>query len=417
MTRTYLNSMAIAALACGAMFASQPVWAQSVTGDWAPAARAGTVSCPSKYPAAGNLGSAFLHVWNNTCWSCPKGYKRTIDPNVAGSGACLQPGTTLSSKAAKHNRATGFLKTDCPRGSRQFWHIGDGHCYSCPAGYGRTIHGITAGNACQKTQKAKYAAGVERGNPGCPDGAFQHFLSDSCYRCPVGFARSAHVRLDGKLENLNNACYRRPPPPSDLTAAHNTEVARVQNKYAGLISSAASVAWNLKDHRAEIDAAARTGRPLSPALRESSGLNALSEQAADAGFKTLSIGVAIDASFVVGGTFSAGIAHSVKDWTGVYTYSSNAISFGASIGLDVAPEIGFWNAPPEQVAGNAHGLVIGAAYKGGAALSFWWDYCPDVEGKVCIFHPFLGFVVAPQIGVSAEAEYIRGETRAALFDP
>lgn len=404
-----------------ALLAAAPSLGQDlVKTEWAPAVRDGSVSCGSKYPATGDLGKAFLHVWNNTCWSCPKGYGRTLDPNVAGDGACQRAPFYRYSRATRHRPATGIgpIKTNCPAGSRQFWHVGDGYCWSCPPGYGRTVHAIDSEKACQRTLPAAFAKAVERGVPGCRPGSFRHFLSDSCYRCPEGFDRSLDVRLDGKLEKLETACVRiTPPPPALVLDARNlAKVEAARKRYSSLIEKAAEVAWKLKDHMDEIDAATRERRPIAASVSAATGLDKLAEEADADGFRTISVGAAIDVSAVVGGTVTAGIAsdvsHDVESRVPVHTFSSNAYSAGISLGIDAAPEIGIWKAPPNAIAGNGHGVVVGASYMGGIALSFWWDYCPDAGEGGCVFSPFLGFSILPELGFSAEVEYIRGTTRA-----
>ena len=54
----------------------------------------GTARCDTKYRRTRKLEKAFLHAYNLTCWSCPKGYKRSIDPNVAGKRACVKPASS-----------------------------------------------------------------------------------------------------------------------------------------------------------------------------------------------------------------------------------------------------------------------------------------------------------------------------------
>lgn len=168
------------------------------------ATHTGTTSCGSKFPASGSQDAAFLHVWNNTCWSCPSGYTRTIDPNVAGGGACRRAGRTLTARATYRGAATGLFKTDCRRG--QFLHGLSGRCYSCPSGYGRTLAGIDAPNACSRTEPAAFAAGTERGTPGCGEGSFQHVLSGQCYSCGSGYDRTLDLTNDPST--LETACVR-----------------------------------------------------------------------------------------------------------------------------------------------------------------------------------------------------------------
>jgi hypothetical protein len=159
-----------------------------------PATYRGPQSCSGKYPAANGLGAAFLHVWNGTCWSCPVGYTRTANPDVAGTGACHRSGATLGSRATRHGRGTGLIHTDCPRG--QFLHLGNGSCYSCPPGYHRTLAGIGSPHACQKKLPDAWARGTRRGDPGCPSGTFRHLLSDRCYSCPAGAYRNLRLGAD-----------------------------------------------------------------------------------------------------------------------------------------------------------------------------------------------------------------------------
>lgn len=410
----YLLASAIAALAF--LFATGASAQNLVEVHFAKATRTGPATCPAKYPAKGGQGAAFLHIFNNSCWSCPAGYNRTINPDVKAPTAC-EGGGVRHAHATRHARATGLLHTDCPRGSNQFWHVGDGFCYSCPRGYGRTIYGIHSAQACETHLPVRHAAGTYRGAPGCEKGSFQNGVTGDCFSCPPGYARSPIPNFKGDLQNDPRACIQVTAPliTATLTPQHRTAVDRVRKENTDLISHASKVAANLVDHVDDIRVATAAGKPLSPQLRQSTGLDALASEAADKGFQTISIGVAVDGSVGTGGVASAGLAHGTQNWTGVYSYSSVTWSVCCSLGLDVAPEIGFWKATPDKIAGNGHGVTFGASYGGGVALAFWWDYCPGVEGKICIFHPFLGFSVSPEIGESAEFEYMRGHTNSALI--
>jgi hypothetical protein len=131
--------------------------------------------------------------------------------------------------------------------------------------------------------------------------------------------------------------------------------------------------------------------------------------------KTITLGWAIDASFRVGGTLNAQMGAwdiSVAKKGGKHTmYAGLAWSVGITGGMDIAPELGFWVDANTALAGNAQGLIIGGAFKGGAALSLWFSYGKVKTGK----HPrFLGFTMLPQLGLSGEFEYTRGWTE--VFD-
>ncbi len=64
---------------------------------------------------------------------------------AANASPCKELGERFA-KATDHGMATGaVLKTDCPAG--QFWDP-NGHCYSCPKDFGRTLFPVTHDRAC-----------------------------------------------------------------------------------------------------------------------------------------------------------------------------------------------------------------------------------------------------------------------------
>jgi hypothetical protein len=109
------------------------------------AVHTGNITCPSKYGAKDGLGKAFLHIFNNSCYSCPSGYGRTINPDVVAPTAC----------------AKGL-----------------------------------------EFKKASY-----RGKPGCGSGSFQNGLTNDCYKCPEGYDRTAIPA--NRLDQFAEACVRR----------------------------------------------------------------------------------------------------------------------------------------------------------------------------------------------------------------
>ena len=381
-------------LSCPA--ATEPI--QSVT---APAEWAGRPGCASRYPTEGRLGAAFLHVFTGDCWSCPKGSGRTANPDVGGGGACVKAGGTLHVRATRHGKGTGLLGTDCPQGSGQFWHIGDGYCYRCPRGYHRTTDAIDSIRACAQNVPPSWSAATRRGPAGCPEGAFQNLLLDQCYRCPKGYARSLVPGTD--LTRLPGACVLQNVSNRSFVEQKRDEIEALTRQYADLIAKAVAVAERLVAYQAEIRAAAEQGVPLSPELRRRIGLNGVLAAAAEGGFPSITVGVTGDVSLVVGGSYSIGVAQSTSEWLIGKGYHTWAITGGASVGADASPEIAFWKAPHAELAGTSHGAIGGATYGSGAALGFWWSY----DG------PFQGFSVNPQVGLSAELEYVRSET--ALF--
>lgn len=387
--------------------------AQLVDVDTEPARPAGAVSCPTKFPAGGGYEAAFLHVFNLTCYACPDGFRRTINPDVLARTACEKPARRVFSRATRHGGATGLLKTDCPDG--QFWHVGDGFCYSCPSDYGRTTRSIGSSEACARRMPAQNAAAVERGAPGCGEGSFRHMLSDSCWSCPPGYGRSAAISLDGDLSELDDACVRISfggPANPLLDDRHASAVEDALSGHVALLGQAAEVVAALLPRMGELAAAIDADRPLSESFRAEVGLNELADSAEDEGFSAISIGIVGDISIGMGGSFGAGFAHSTESWDGAWTYSGNAWSICCSLGGDIAPEIGFWKGDPTTLAGDTHGATIGGSFGYGVAAAAWFGYCPPNAEGLCVFEPFLGFTVMPQMGYSAELEYVRGATRA-----
>ena len=120
---------------------------------------------------------------------------------------------------------------------------------------------------------------------------------------------------------------------------------------------------------------------------------------------TITLGVTVDVSFVLGGATYSPImgAFDVSNNRGSskpLAYAGVAWSVGFTVGVDIAPEIGFWNDVNTALSGDSHGFVIAGAYGYGLGLSFWWDY----SGR------FLGFTIVPQVGVGGELEYSRAHT-------
>jgi hypothetical protein len=144
--------------------------------------------CKGTYPAK-TIGKrrydrAFLHIWNKTCWSCPTGYKRTANPNVKGAKACKRKGKKSHARASKHKKVKLFGK--CPKG--QFVFTLNQTCYSCPSGYRRSASPNIAGKkACIRKTKTAYAAGKYRGKPAkaCRKGTFLSLRKGGeCWSCP-----------------------------------------------------------------------------------------------------------------------------------------------------------------------------------------------------------------------------------------
>jgi hypothetical protein len=135
---------------------------------------------------------SFFDIGTWSCFSCPSGYNRTgfaVDTQKACS----------KQVSAEYKRATrvGAHKS-CPSGSFKDLRNG-GECWSCPAGFDRTLSAVNEWDACGKIfETARRAEFIDRV---CPEGSFPD-LNGSCYTCPDGYRRTAAA------VSAHNACFR-----------------------------------------------------------------------------------------------------------------------------------------------------------------------------------------------------------------
>lgn len=223
-----------------------------VTVKHAKAKWAGRPACASKYPAGKGQGTAFRHGLTRNCYSCPAGYKRTINPNIKAANACekvVKAKVSWSKATYRGKRKVGKPKGAFfdPRKGGEWWKcpsnrprrtayavthkyacatkniLGEklarakfvsktvrkapkgsffdprsgGEYWSCPAGYGRTVvYPVNhKSRACKKTTPARAynAKAKHRGTWGCKKGAFKNGLENACYTCPATYKRSAAI--------------------------------------------------------------------------------------------------------------------------------------------------------------------------------------------------------------------------------
>ena len=143
-------------------------------------------------------GRAFWNAWDKACWSCPAGYARTINPNVRAPKACQKKGQIRFARTKKHRKVKFLGK--CPRG--QFLHVFNQTCYSCPKGFRRSPDPRVGGaKACVRKTKDRWARGMYRGRPKrfCPKGAFfDPRNGGECWSCPKGWHRTVNPVTSAK---------------------------------------------------------------------------------------------------------------------------------------------------------------------------------------------------------------------------
>lgn len=161
----------------------------------------GTANQPWSCP----VGSFYDPRNQGECWSCPSGYLRSEQEVTDANKACFRIDLSKIAnyaRAQKYGKAYGLLGTDCPGG--QFWHMGDGNCYSCPSGTVRHVTDVNSTQACigiGNQQVMAYAA-AKLLKPGRPAGSFLDLGLGKFYSCPKGYDRTVFA------VTANNACER-----------------------------------------------------------------------------------------------------------------------------------------------------------------------------------------------------------------
>lgn len=227
------------------------------------------------------------------------------------------------------------------------------------------------------------------------------------------FGKKAMDKISEAVGNVNIELPALPPMPdikgpkgNNLIEQKKAWINRYISENAQLIEQAAQVAGKMAKHKDEIRAARKHDRPLPDNIMNETGARKLMSDAEDKGLDSVSFGIAGDASYGLGGNASAGINSSIVKGEGLRGagYLAIAGSGGASVGVDGAIQIGFWEDTYNEISGWSHGVVLAGSYGGGVALAFFWKIGGDTAGD------FAGWTVSPQAGFSAELEYNIGYT-------
>ncbi len=178
----------------------------SVEGNSACASPATSIfSAATKYAQGGCAQGQFYDLLTAACWSCPNGYNRTIFP-VNGTEACEKPATTDYAFATKFNQGS------C--GPGQFYDLVTAACWSCPVGYNRTIFPVNGTQACENPANSDYAFATKFNEAGCGPGQFYDIGTAACWSCPAGYNRT--------IFPVNGASACELPAHSEFEAANRT---------------------------------------------------------------------------------------------------------------------------------------------------------------------------------------------------
>jgi hypothetical protein len=134
-------------------------------------------------------GAFFDPIRDGECWSCPAGFERSVF-TVEGDTACHLPGREQLFRAVRYNKGTGLIGTDCPGG--QFWDGIDGFCYSCE-GARRTGSSVRSDDSCARVVPEAWARARIVKKAGCDAGEIQDPRNGGeCWRCPQSWDRTVY---------------------------------------------------------------------------------------------------------------------------------------------------------------------------------------------------------------------------------
>lgn len=133
---------------------------------------------------------SFFDLGSWSCWDCPAGYRRSARA-VDGEKACVKQDPSAEGGYAPAK----LMAAACPKGS--FWDpVRGGECWSCPAGFNRSIARVESDWACVKPTQEDAAPALRKppataDNPTCGPGESYDPITGNCWACPQGYERSA----------------------------------------------------------------------------------------------------------------------------------------------------------------------------------------------------------------------------------
>jgi len=292
-----------------------------------------------------------------------------------------------------------------------------GECWSCPKGYKRTVNSITGKKACAKEYfKGPWKPATFVGTFwGC--NAYETQRGKSCYKCPKGYKISLRdadgpkackvkdeYQCDFGLRVDDNKCRA---PDDIFTQARKRKAANSR-----LISKATALVAELnngsaRSQRIRDAIKARKWSAAGKELQTMQSYNDLVSAGASAEAACITIGFTADAQAIAGVNSEMGVAIDLNGRP-LKGYSTTGWSVGAALGGEAGITVGIWGDDNDKIGGKSQGVVMGLSVPAGGGAGMWFSYPP---GKSWGVHRYLGLTVGVSGGFSAEAiEYNRVET-------
>lgn len=346
-------------------------------------------SCPVVYPATEKRVAGQYNVAKKGCWSCPKGYKRSKNPLPDKGSSCKKRNVNKFAK-----KSTVPVKWGACKG-KDVWKRND-TCWTCPAGYKRSLKLKDGKPVCKPNKKYKYSKAVKRG--------------EAQRACPKGF-----IRNPGKSIKSKQACMGM----KHSVSRHNSFIITNQSILQEKLTSASDLIAllnNFKQSLAPVIERKGITNVTQSDLRAAGAIDIM-DRGCGQGYGSYTITVGGDGAYILGGNASGGIAFGrvdgcetgsddPTDWNMTWIAAAN-VSGGVSAGVDGGINVGFWRSRFDDLHGYAWGLVGGGAVGPiGGNISGWWgiDWKPGRTGD------FLGVSIGYQGGMSVEGEANWGYT-------
>jgi hypothetical protein len=329
-------------------------------------------SCKATYPAKGKYAAAFYDMIDGgTCWSCPKGYKRTA-ASVKAKNACVG-----------FKKATYKGKYGCKRkyGGGAFYDPRKGgECWTCPRGYKRTLEAVTSGKACSKGVFGPFSRATRKGKSGCNSGFKDPIDGGTCWSCPRGAKRTVFsvksnkacevptkAQLQGKYlggKKMSAAGKRKLKNLSQQFSNKNSGIMKELNGLYKLLNGKLAGAFRGK----ALENAVKTGnynavwskidQDMKPILRKIRKLERETYTSLR-DFTVLSISVSAEGSAFVGGSVEQGILIYFNDINNIKVrgFTEYGATVTTSVGIGVGVSVGIWRAS-ETDCGAGFGVSV-----------------------------------------------------------